>query len=350
VRIALDATYAADPNPTGIGLYSRHILDGLSEAYPGDLFLHCVRLRHFRQNFFGESGRRSAANVRVRLLQPPIPIGADLFHALNQRLDHRPTARVVTTFHDLFVLTAEYSTAEFRNRFADQAKRAAANSDLIIAVSAFTAGQVSSLLGVERTRIRVIPHGTGLPPIEAVPIPRDNVILSVGALQKRKNTLRLVEAFESIPSGWRLVLAGSPGGYGSAEILERIARSPAHARIEVTGYVSPEQLTSLYQRAAVFAFPSLDEGFGIPVLEAMAFGVPVLTSNTSALPEVAGNAALFVDPLRTDEIAEGLLRLIQHQDLRADLVEQGRLRAAEFPWGRAVHQTYDVYKEVVGNP
>jgi glycosyltransferase involved in cell wall biosynthesis len=347
VRIALDATYAADPNPTGVGLYSRHILDGLAASYPGDEFLHCLRFRHFRKNLVRKPGDSSAANVSVRLLQPPIPIGADLFHALNQRVDRRVSPLVVTTFHDLFVLTEEYSTAEFRRRFADQAKRAAANSDLIIAVSTFTAGQVSSLLGVDPSRIRVIAHGADPPPIDAVPVRRDKVILTVGALQKRKNTLRLVEAFESAPMEWRLVLAGSPSGYGAAAILDRIARSPARDRIEVTGYVSSEQLRSLYQRAAIFAFPSLDEGFGMPVLEAMAFGVPALTSNRSALPEVAGAAALLVDPLRSDEIAEGLDRMIENEDLRADLSRRGRLRAAEFPWTRAVHQTYKVYRELL---
>ncbi len=348
MRVALDATYAEDPNPTGVGLYARRLLDGLSEAYPADEFLHCFRFRHFRKNLFRKPSHPSGANVHVRLLQPPLPVGADLFHALNQRVDRRPSPRVVTTFHDLFVLTAKYSTAEFRNRFADQAKRAAANSDIIIAVSAFTAGQVQSLLGVDPSRIRVIPHGTDLPPIDAVPVLRDKVILTVGALQKRKNTQRLVEAFESASTEWKLVLAGSPSGYGAAEILDRIARSPARDRIDVTGYVSADQLRSLYQRAAVFAFPSLDEGFGIPVLEAMAFGVPVLTSNRSALPEVAGDAALFVDPLNTDEIADGLRRLIQHEDLRADLAKRGRLRAAEYPWTRAVHQTYEVYRELLG--
>ena len=347
MRIALDATYAADPNPTGDVIYSRHILDVLDSSYPGDEFVHCLRFRHFRKNLFRKPGAPSAAPVSVRLLQSPIPIDADLFHALNQRVDRRPSPRVVTTFHDLFVLTEEYSTAEFRNRFADQAKRATANSDLIIAVSAFTAGQVSSLLGVDPSRIRVITHGTDLSPIDPVPVVRDKLILTVGALQKRKNTVRLIEAFESASTKWRLILAGSPSGYGAAAILDRIARSPARERIEVTGYVSSEQLRSLYQRAAIFAFPSLDEGFGIPVLEAMAFGIPVLTSNRSALPEVAGDAALLVDPLNTDEIAAGLAQLIQDENLRADLSQRSRLRATEFPWTRAVHQTYEVYRELL---
>ena len=127
------------------------------------------------------------------------------------------------------------------------------------------------------------------------PLPRENVILNVGAIQKRKNIARLVAAFETVAPEWRLVLAGSDG-YGAEEIRARIAASPARERIAVLGYVTPEELAGWYARASVFAFPSLDEGFGMPVLEAMAAGVPVVTSNRSALPEVAGDAALLVDP------------------------------------------------------
>ena len=116
----------------------------------------------------------------------------------------------------------------------------------------------------------------------------------MGAIQKRKNIARLVEAFEAVDSGWKLVLAGSQG-YGAAEILTRIAASPARERIVVAGYVSPQALAGWYSRAALFAFPSLDEGFGMPVLEAMAAGIPVVTANRSALPEVAGDAAMLID-------------------------------------------------------
>ena len=119
--------------------------------------------------------------------------------------------------------------------------------------------------------------------------------MSVGAIQRRKNIVRLVEAFEQLASGWKLVLAGS-FGFGSEAALQRIERSPRKQDIQVLGYVSDSQLEELYRRASIFAFPSLDEGFGMPVLDAMARGVPVLTSNVSAMPEVAGDAALLVDP------------------------------------------------------
>jgi glycosyltransferase involved in cell wall biosynthesis len=163
---------------------------------------------------------------------------------------------------------------------------------------------------------------------------------------RRKNIARLVKAFENAGAGWRLVLAGS-AGYGADSIHARIAASPARDRIQVTGYVSPTELAAWYARASVFAFPSLDEGFGIPVLEAMAAGVPVLTSNRSALPEVAGGAALLVDPENGPEMAAALDRLLVDPDLRLELAARGRRRASDFSWERAAAATWAVYDELL---
>jgi glycosyltransferase involved in cell wall biosynthesis len=218
---------------------------------------------------------------------------------------------------------------------------------MIIAVSQFTADQVHELLGVGRSRLRVIAHGAHMP--DAVPRVEEKMILTVGAIQRRKNTERLVEAFESLPTDWKLVLAGAASGFGAEKILERIAKSPARERIQVAGYVSEDELKSLYARAAIFAFPSLDEGFGIPVLEAMAHGVPVVTSNRSALPEVAGEAALLVDPEDTGALTQALSELIADPGRRSSLSEAGRVRAALFPWERAVAETYSVYQELVAS-
>lgn len=341
MRIALDATYSAGPHPSGIAVYSREILSGLASAYPQDEFLHCLRPKQWRaapQSVF--------PNVRRRLLLPTLPtLRADLFHALNQRVDRRPARRVVSTFHDLFVMTGDYSTPSFRARFTQQARAAANRSDFIIAVSEFTAGQVADLLGFDRSRIAVIPHGVHLPP--NVPFEREEIVLSVGALQVRKNSMRLVEAFERLPSPWRLILAGATNGYGADAILQRIAASPARGRIAVAGYVSSSELHELYGRASIFAFPSLDEGFGIPILEAMAHGLPVVTSNGSALPEASGDAALLVDPLETDEIYAALSRLADDSALRSTLSSKGRARAALFSWDKAVRATHQVYERLL---
>jgi len=342
LKIALDATYSLGPNLSGVGVYSRAILFGLAQAHPEAEYSFCYRPHRFRQSFSEILPR----NCRRTILWNGWPRSAGLFHGLNQRIDSPRHRRTVATFHDLFVMTGDYSTPEFRRRFSDQARTAAERSDLIITVSRFTAGQVQELLKVEPARIRVIPHGATvrIPQGSAgIPLPdgrgsealipnrdrkgavlsgREQMILFVGALQRRKNIVRLVEALEATAPGWKLVLAGSLG-FGAEEILARIERSSRKADIQTPGYVPDTTLEELFQRASIFAFPSLDEGFGMPVLDAMASGVPVLTSNASALREVSGDAALLVDPSNVESVATGLRRLTEDQNLRAELIRKG---------------------------
>jgi glycosyltransferase involved in cell wall biosynthesis len=354
LKIALDATYSLGRNLSGVGVYSREILQGLAggdaRAHPETSYLFCYRPHRFLRSFADPLPR----NASRRLLRENRAPSADLFHGLNQRLSSAAHRRAVSTFHDLFVISGDYSSPEFRERFAAQARAAAERSDLIIAVSRFTAGQVEQLLDVEPSRIRVIHHGTRpavlaarREALTARPPEREPMILSVGAIQRRKNTVRLVEAFEQLGSGWKLVLAGA-SGFDSQEALDRIERSPRKADIQVLGFVPDSQLEELYRRAAIFAFPSLDEGFGMPVLDAMARGVPVLTSNVSAMPEVAGDAGLLVDPHDVTAIAEGLRRLITDTALREQLTRAGLARVQEFSWERAVEATWKVYRELLG--
>jgi len=342
VRVALDATYSVDSQPSGIAVYSQNLLHGLTTHYPSDTFIYCYRPKQFFQ-----AASRGLPNASKAILLPALPsFRAEVFHALNQRVDQRRSRRVVATFHDLFVMTAQYSSQSFRERFTRQAREAAQRSDLLIAVSEFTARQVSDVLNIERARIRVIPHGVAAP-ANAPEIAREEIVLFVGALQTRKNVGRLVEAFETLSRPWRLVLAGAPSGYQAEQILDRIKASPARERIEVTGYITREKLNDLFARASIFAFPSLDEGFGIPVLEAMAWGLPVITSNSSALLELGRNAALLVDPLSVQEIAAALSSLAESTSLRETLAAAGKLRAREFTWKRAVEKTYAVYSELL---
>lgn len=304
-------------------------------------FQFCYRphryLRSYRQTV--------PSNVRRCLLAEPLgPRSADLFHGLNQRLPHLPLRTAVSTFHDLFVLTGEYSTPEFRARFAEQAREAAQASAAIITVSEFTKRQVVSLLNVPPDRVHVVHHG--IRNLAYPDVAREKIILNVGAIQRRKNLSRLVEAFETVDPAYRLVLAGS-NGYGVEEILARIEKSPAADRISVLGYVTNAELAEYYARATIFAFPSLDEGFGMPVIEAMAAGTPVIASNSSALPEVAGNAAILVDPDDTAGLAEALRTLTGNRDLRNEYSRRGLERAGLFTWNNAVHKTWDVYREVL---
>ena len=186
MKIALDASYSLGRNLSGVGVYSRQILNGLALTHPEESFLYCYRPHRFLPSLSSGLPRNSSR----RLLWNHWP-SSDLFHGLNQRIDSVRYRRTVSTFHDLFVLSGDYSTPEFRARFAAQARIAAERSDLIIAVSRFTAGQIEQLLNVDPARIRVIPHGVSPVPASTVSVYREPMILFIGAIQRRKNVARL---------------------------------------------------------------------------------------------------------------------------------------------------------------
>lgn len=344
MTIALDATYSLGRDLSGVGVYSRELLHGLAAAHPETGFRFCYRPHRFARAL----REPLPSNARRFLLgEARVPRSADIFHGLNQRLPHARLPRAVATFHDLFVLTGEYSTPEFRQRFAAQARHAAGHADRIIAVSQFTARQVIGLLGVDAAKVRVVHHGVR-PVTQPQPSrARHKIILHVGAIQHRKNIARLVDAFASVDRDWQLVLAGS-AGYGADEILARIAASPCRDRIQLLGYVPAAELAGWYARAAIFAFPSLDEGFGLPVLEAMAAGAPVLSSNRAAIPEVAGDAAWLVNPEDAAELTGALVELSVSPERREKMARRGLQRAAQFSWDEAVRKTWQLYRELAG--
>ncbi len=344
LRIALDATYSLDKALSGVGVYSREILNGLAQIEPESRFEWFYRFRRYWKSRHDPR----PPNVTRRILADTWgDRSAPLFHGLNQRLPQRRFRRQIATFHDLFVLSGEYSTREFRERFARQAREAANAADLIIAVSRFTASQVEDLLGVDAARIRVVHHG--VTPRKLPNVPRENLVLCVGAIQRRKNQATLVRAFRAMPADWKLVLVGSQG-YEASEALREVANSPCVDRIVITGYVSDAELGSLYARARIFAFPSLDEGFGMPALEAMAAGVPVVAGNRSALPEVCGEAATLIDPENEQQLAAALNRIASDEVTAGEMIRAGIEHANSFKWKAAVEETAAIYRELVGNP
>lgn len=332
--IGIDATYSVGSSLSGVGRYSLELIRSLRSQY-----------QQTKWNLYYRPHRFLRAPWPKRLLFEATPRSCDLFHGLNQRLPKRTQIPSISTFHDLFVLSAEYSSPDFRRRFEEQARHAAAHSDHIIAVSQFTANQVAEYLDFPRERIHVVPHGVhpeaSVAPIES----RKPAVLTVGAVQKRKNTARLIEAFVAMPAPWEFWIAGSLGFEAEA----MLAAAKTNPRIKLLGYVSDQELRRLYQQASIFAFPSLDEGFGMPVLEAMAHGLPVLTSNRSSLPEVAGEAALLVDPFQTEDIAEGLKQL-SDESLRHQLAASGLARIKQFSWPQAAQATAALYAKTLGLP
>lgn len=287
----------------------------------------------------------------------PLPVldwltsGADVFHAstLIARPPRRP--RVTATIHDMTVwlMPELHSAANLRaeRSFAELLKRA----DRLIAVSECTRSDAVRVLGIPPEKIVAIHSGIADTFFRAVPgdvrerygLQRP-FVLSLGTIEPRKNIDTLLDAFEALPADLRaefeLVVAG-PAGWASEKTIARLAG------VRYLGYVPESDLAPLTAAATVFAYPSLYEGFGFPVAQAMAAGVPVITSAVSSLPEIAGNAALLIDPRSVSELRDGLRRLLESPGLRRDLAEKGRRRAARFRWSECAARSLQFFRELI---
>jgi glycosyltransferase involved in cell wall biosynthesis len=306
-----------------------------------------------------------------------LPLGAPL----------RRSTRTVVTIHDLgYLRFPEAHTRAHRLYLRLSTLWSARAATQLIAVSSATRDDLMRLARVPATKITVVHHGLSerFRPVEdpaaiTAVLERYGLgdketrrqgdketrrqgdteapfayLLYVGTVQPRKNLARLIESFaqllqatdgnlQSAICNLQLVIAGKRGWL--TEAIERRAVELGIAeRVRFTGYVADEDLPALLGGALAFIFPSLYEGFGMPVLEAMACGAPVLTSNSSSLPEVAGDAALLVDPEDTAALAEGLARLATDAGLRADLRMRGLARAAAFTWDRCAEETLAVLR------
>jgi glycosyltransferase involved in cell wall biosynthesis len=259
--------------------------------------------------------------------------GAALVHATNCFLPLRRPCPGVVTIHDLaFEAHRDDFAATTGAKYRFFAPRAARGAQRVICVSEFTAGDVVRRYGVDSSRIRVVPNAPSLDVGDA-PVPGgEPYLLAVGDLRAKKNLRRLVAAWGGLRTGHRLVLAG----------LGELPRLPAG--VETVGYVDDERLDALMRGADVVVHPSLYEGFGLVVLEAMARGVPVAAANATALPETGGDAAVYFDPLDVGAMTAAILEALESRD---DLAARGRERAAQFSWRRTADETTAVYRELL---
>jgi glycosyltransferase involved in cell wall biosynthesis len=285
--------------------------------------------------------------------------GVELLHSLASTAPaHGPFRRVVTV-HDL--IYARYPEAH--SGWREKGMRvlvplAARRSDRVIADSNSTRADLIELLGLSAERIDVVPLGLGAgrreTPMEErllrerLRLGDRRVLLSLSAKRPHKNLAALIGALARLPADERpvLVLPGYPTWH-EAELRERAEAAGVGADVRLIGWISSVELEGLWSIAEAFLFPSLYEGFGLPVLEAMARGVPVACSNSSSLPEVAGDAALLFDPHRESEIAEAMRRLLAEPELRGRLRALGRERAKLFSWERAARLTLESYSRAL---
>jgi len=295
-------------------------------------------------------------------LLPPLArrAGVDLMHSLASTAPAWGHFRRVTTIHDLiYRLVPEAHPGLRAVGMRVLVPLAARRSDRIIVPAASTRDDLRCLLGVTPERVDVVPHGVGSTP-HAAPLSETElrqrlaaggrpIVLSVSAKLAHKNLIRLVSALASIPAQERplLVLPGYPTAHED-ELRKHALALGVEPDVRLLSWVSGAELEALYGAAACFVFPSLAEGFGLPVLEAMARGLPVACSRQGALAEVAGDAALLFDPESEAGIAAAVTRLIDDRDEGARLARAGRERAARFSWRAAAAGTLASYQRTLG--
>jgi glycosyltransferase involved in cell wall biosynthesis len=287
----------------------------------------------------------------------PIPAEAitgalDVFYSPDFALPPtRRACQTLLTVHDLsFVHHPDAFVPPLRRYLERVVPRSIERADLVLADSAHTRLDLTRLFAVPDDRVKVIYPGVDTR-FRSQPEPSESVrlresyalghkpyVLSVGTLQPRKNYVRLIQAFiqsrASREMDMQLLIAGGRGWL----YQNVLAEAEKHDSVRLLGFVEDRDLPALYRGAALFAFPSLYEGFGLPVLEAMACGVPVVCSHTSSLPEVAGDAALLVDPLDVDALEEALTRALEDDDLRRGMIDRGFVQAARYDWAQSAAQ------------
>jgi glycosyltransferase involved in cell wall biosynthesis len=380
VRVAIDARPAAFGQRTGVGVYTWELLRRLPAADPEATFVAWhLNVRRI------VGGRRAFDAIEVpNLVERTTPIPARWFGGL-ARATRMPrlewltrfdvlfapnfvppptrTDRLVLTVHDLAFRRLPDSVPASTLKWLAGFDRWLARATRVIAVSESTKRDLLELTDMPEERVRVVPLGVDAEAYRAVPeqavrvaLARFGVegpfVLALGGIEPRKNLPALVEAFGRLPDRVRpwLVIAGAGVRWnpeGTRLLEDALSRlpPPARARVILTGFLSEEDKVALLSGAVALAYPSRYEGFGLPVLEAMASGTPVLTSNVSALPEIAGDAAVLVDPERVETIAEGLERLLGDDALRARLRATGLTRVSRYPWDETARRTAAVIRE-----
>ena len=367
MRIAIDARKLRD---FGLGTYIRNILIELSRldqandyvvlCRPDDVESGEVLGRNFRM--VPESARTYSIEEQIKI---PLALARErvrLVHEPHYVLPPAIGCRSVVTIHDcIHLMFPQYLPSKLAYVYAKASMWGATRkADRILTVSEASKRDILRFFDVKPEKVVVIYNAIDerfLAPADAgrMDLVRQRYqldhpfILYVGNIKPHKNVERLIDAFgrarSACPDDLKLVIIGDELSRYPA-LRQAVHRHKLDKQVRFLGFQPQETLAAFYRLARAFVFPSLYEGFGLPPLEAMACGTPVVTSNVSSLPEVAGGAALLVDPHDTDAIAEGIKRAVNDEDVRADLIARGLARARQFSWAQSVAKIHKIYMEV----
>jgi alpha-1,3-rhamnosyl/mannosyltransferase len=357
MRILIDATPLL-LRSAGVKTYTYHWIQHLFEEARNEQILtfpkidSLTALDHERSmvspaRTFYQLGMLYAANrMPLPLLDWTIP-RVDVFHASNQVRNPPKKARLTATIYDLTCrLMPELHTAE--NIRADESlvKNLISRADGLIAISENSRQDALRLLKLAPERIRAIYPGVADVYFGARAKPAERpYVLYVGAIEPRKNVDTLLDAWEgsNLQRDFDLVIAGA-SGWASEKTMARLAARPAGVRY--AGYVPEDELPGLTAGAAAFVYPSLYEGFGLPVAQAMAAGVPVITSNTSCLPEIAGDGAVLVDPRSASQLRSAMERVLATPSLAEQLRAAGKARAERYRWKNCARESLEFFRKL----
>ena len=284
-----------------------------------------------------------------------------VFHGTNHWVPSLPrTVKGVLTVHDLAYLRLPHTLASsyYRQRWIERLGQSISRVECVIADSQSTAADLQEFYKVDAAKIRVIYLGVDqreiswLDPVDKPALRQrwnlpERFLLFVGSLNTRKNALNALKAFMSIEDAdLGFVIVGSPDSQ-SDEIEAYLQQCPRKDKVRICGYLERQDLEAFYQLATAFVFPSLYEGFGLPVLEAMKRRVPVVTSNNSSLGELFHDSAVLINPLDPADIARGIQQVLGDDNYRADLIEKGERKVQMFPWHKTGQETIDVYRSLL---
>ena len=361
--IAVEARYLVG-NRTGVGRYLLNLLRFLPElSEEHEYFLYSNRftekpIEHDKINYVELEGHRLLWK-HILLPIEQVKRKFDLVFIPSYSAPLFSFGKTVVTIHDLIATRhPEWTTKNQSFRFATVVKYAARKANYIIAVSEASRKDILELTGVAQDKVVVVYSGVDehfqkLPSEHLIDFTKkynlqQPFILYVGSIHPRRNIQKLIEAFVHLKKEkqikHKLILIGLVLQQAS-QLTKWINDSNIAEDILSVGFVSDEDLVKFYNMADLFIYPSLYEGFGFPVLEAMACGTPVITSNVSSLPEVAGNAAILIDPLNVMEMADSIYRLISNSALRQEFVERGFERCKQFSWRQAAEETLNLFEK-----
>jgi glycosyltransferase involved in cell wall biosynthesis len=371
VKVAFHVDQLWSPVPGGVGTYVLQMLFALRAEDPAtELVPFHARMDRAspvltQDGWLGVELPRSIRTLYPSWAlfgRPPLPPALSdcaIVHATNHAAV--PPAgrgqRLVVTVHDLaFEVFPELFPRRWRWLYRAGVRAAVRRADAILTPSVATKEDLCARYGPDPATIHVTPLASSLAAADLDPdqlLVRLQVsrpfVLFAGTLEPRKNVVRLIRAYRRVAGGGlphSLVLAG-PAGWGAGEVTRELALA-GPGEIVRTGPLSPEDLDALYRTADAVAYPTLYEGFGLPVVEAMARGAPVVTSAVSSIPEVGGEDVVYVDPLDEVSIAAGLDRVLRDDVLAAGLRSRGPVRAARFSWNATARATLDVYRALAG--